>query len=499
MKNVLEWLENSANNFPNKTALICENDSVSYAVLLEKAQRASAAFTEKGERNKPIVVFLDKGIDAVIAMLAVVYSGNCYTIIDTQMPKSRILKIYETLQPLAVITDEEHLPFVKQWCDDAYCIEELKNAEAPKSKLLQIRNRQLDTDPLYILFTSGSTGTPKGVVISHKAVIGFINTFEQTFSFSEEDVFANQAPFDFDVSVKDIYTSLSIGATVAIIPRQMFSNPTLLADYLCEKQTSVMIWAVSALCLLTTFHTLDYKTPETVKKILFSGEVMPVKHLLQWCEKLPECMFVNLYGPTEITCNCTYYIIDNKQIRQPLPIGKPFDDKRVFLLDKNDNEILAANVPGEICVCGASLSSGYYRNEEQTLKSFAQNPLNADYGERMYRTGDLGYYDEDGNLYFSGRKDFQIKHLGHRIELEEIESAIYDVEGIERCCCVFDERKSKLYAFYKGNMEKRELFQTLKEELPLFMIPGALRKRDELPMTKNGKIDRSALKKEVTG
>ena len=141
MKNVLEWLENSANNFPNKTALICENDSVSYAVLLEKAQRASAAFTEKGERNKPIVVFLDKGIDAVIAMLAVVYSGNCYTIIDTQMPKSRILKIYETLQPLAVITDEEHLPFVKQWCDDAYCIEELKNAEAPKSKLLQIRNR----------------------------------------------------------------------------------------------------------------------------------------------------------------------------------------------------------------------------------------------------------------------------------------------------------------------------------------------------------------------
>lgn len=499
MKNVLEWLENSAKKFPNKTAFICQSESVTYAELLEQTQRASTAFVEKGERNKPVVIFLDKGIDALIAMFAVVYSGNCYTIIDTQMPKSRILKIYETLKPLGVITDKEHLPFVEQWCDDAYCIEELKKAEAAKDKLLQIRNNGLDTDPLYILFTSGSTGTPKGVVISHRAVIDFINTFQKTFSFSEDDVFANQAPFDFDVSVKDIYTSLSIGATVAIIPKQMFSNPTALADYLCEKKTSVMIWAVSALCLLTTFHTLDYKTPETVKKILFSGEVMPIKHLSQWCEKLPDCMFVNLYGPTEITCNCTYHIIDNKQVAQPLPIGKAFDGKQVFLLDKNNNEILSANTAGEICVCGASLSSGYYRNEEQTQKSFVQNPLGNSNGERMYRTGDLGYYDEDGNLYFSGRKDFQIKHLGHRIELEEIESAIYDVEGIERCCCVFDEKKSKLYAFYTGNMEKRELFQTLKEELPLFMIPGALRKRDELPLTKNGKIDRKALKKEVTG
>lgn len=206
---------------------------------------------------------------------------------------------------------------------------------------------------------------------------------------------------------------------------------------------------------------------------------------------------MNLYGPTEITCNCTYHVISPTEDLAHIPIGKAFDNETVFLLGKDNLAVTQADVPGEICVAGTTLSPGYYNNAEQTAKSFVQNPLNSYYAQTIYRTGDMGYYDENGNLFFSGRKDFQIKYRGHRIELEEVEKAVEAIEGVERCCCVFDEAKGKLFAFYIGNPEKRELAGLLKSSLPEFMIPGALRKETELPLTKNGKINRKHLKERV--
>ena len=152
---------------------------------------------------------------------------------------------------------------------------------------------------------------------------------------------------------------------------------------------------------------------------------MPVKHLNIWKKYLPEAMYVNVYGPTEITCNCTYHIIDREyEPGENLPIGKPFPNEKVFLLDEEDREVTKPGEKGEICVSGTALSLGYYNNPEQTAKAFVQNPLNQSYLEPIYRTGDLAYYGEDGNLYFASRKDFQIKHMGHRIELGEIETAL---------------------------------------------------------------------------
>jgi non-ribosomal peptide synthetase component F len=267
-----------------------------------------------------------------------------------------------------------------------------------------------------------------------------------------------------------------------------------LVDYICENEITTMIWAVSALCLITTFHGLDYKTPEKVNKILFSGEVMPFKHLKEWHSHLPQAMLVNLYGPTEITCNCTYFVLDeNWQEREFLPIGKAFPNRNVFLLDENNNEVTDTESVGEICVAGTSVSLGYYNNKEQTEKAFVQNPLNNEYREIIYKTGDMAKYDDDGNLCFRGRKDFQIKYMGHRIEIEEIEKAMESVGNIKRACCVFDEAKSRLYGFYVGDMDKKEFHHLLREKLPEFMVPSALRNIDEMPLTKNGKIDRKAL------
>ena len=221
---------------------------------------------------------------------------------------------------------------------------------------------------------------------------------------------------------------------------------------------------------------------------------MPVKHLNIWKKYLPNVMYVNVYGPTEITCNCTYHIIDRDyEPGENLPIGKPFPNEKVFLLDEEDKEVTEPGIKGEICVSGTALSLGYYNNPEQTAKAFVQNPLNPQYLEMIYRTGDLAYYGEDGNLYFASRKDFQIKHMGHRIELGEIEAAMDKVPEIVRSCCIFDTVKSKIVAFYEGDIERRPLAKALGQYVPAFMVPNVFRQVERMPLTKNGKIDRKAL------
>lgn len=496
MKNILEYLETSTAAFPDKTAVIDGSGSCSYKTLTERCQRIGSVLAEKIGRGAPVAVFMEKGIDALCAFWGITYAGGFYVLLNTEFPKKRLGQIQDVLQADYVITDRSHAAELKDIfpARSILMIDRLEQGAIDSEKLAQIRRHMIDTDPLYANFTSGSTGVPKGVIISHRSVIDFINVFTDVFGFDNRDIFANQAPFDFDVSVKDIYTAMKTGGTLVIVPKYLFSQPTGLLDFLCSHRVTVMIWAVSALCLITTFHGLSYKTPDTVRKILFSGEVMPIKHLNTWMRHLPGTQFVNLYGPTEITCNCTYHIIDRgRTYDDGLPIGYAFDNEHVFLLDDNDQEITAPGTAGEICVRGTALALGYCRMPAQNAAAFVQNPLNTRFPELIYRTGDLGRYNDDGELFFCGRKDFQIKHMGHRIELEEIERTLSGLPGIERCCCVFDEPKQKLYGFYIGSADKTSVYEQLRLLLPVYMIPGALQPVDCFPLTKNGKTDRKQL------
>ena len=495
MNNILEYLENSVNKYSDKIAVIEEDKKITYKELNDYSKRVGSFLASNNIFNSPIVIYMDKGLDALISFFGTVYSSCFYTLINPEFPEERVNQIKGVLNPKYIITDDKYIENANKYFSDSkiFNIRDLKEFNIDVDSLSIANSKHLNTDPLYINFTSGSTGVPKGVVISHESVIDFIDNFTKIFNYSSDDIIANQAPFDFDVSVKDIYSSICMGSTLVIVPKAYFSSPAKLLDYLCLNNVTVLCWAVSALCLITTFHGLDYKVPDKVNKILFSGEVMPIKHLNIWMEHLPNTMFVNLYGPTEITCNCTYYIVDKNKEYEKIPIGKEFPNEKVFLLDKDNKLITDKNVTGEICVSGVCVALGYYNNKEQTEKHFIQNPLQSDYREIIYRTGDLGYYNEDNDLVFNGRVDFQIKYQGHRIELEEIDKALQDFDEVVRACSIFEEEKSKLYGFYIGSIDKKELHSKLKEKLPIFMIPSKLIQLEEFPITKNGKIDRKKL------
>ncbi|MCI8938444.1 MAG: amino acid adenylation domain-containing protein [Dorea sp.] len=505
MRNILEYLEESAGKFPDKTAFADETAFCTYSELRDGSRRIGAFLAERVVPESPIPVFMEKSVNAVYAFMGAVYAGCFYTLLEPKLPPERLKQVLTLLDAKVIITDSAYekrlklLEFQGEVIQIGEALQGSRSSDREKQgRLLDgIRKRHLDIHPLYAIFTSGSTGIPKGVLVSHRSVIDFIGDFTEMFGISSEDVIGNQAPFDFDVSVKDIYSALKTGATVQIVPKKLFSFPSKLLDYLEEKNVTTLIWAVSALCMISTLNGFDYKIPKQIKRVIFSGEVMPVKQLNIWRRHIPDALYVNVYGPTEITCNCTYYIVNREfGSGESIPIGRPFPNEKVFLLDEENREICEPEVKGELCVSGTALSLGYYRNPEQTAGVFVQNPLNTNWIEPIYRTGDMAYYGHDGELYFASRKDFQIKHMGHRIELGEIEAVMEGMKEIIRACCIYDEDSNKIVAFYKGGIDKKQAVRRMGQVLPGFMIPNKFCRVEEFPLTKNGKIDRRRLTEE---
>ncbi len=499
---VLSYLDESARSFPDKLALADDKSTVTFAQWQSMAQGLGTQIAQltSGAMRCPVLVFVDRKIECLVGFMGVVESGNFYVPIDNKMPEARIRLIIEVLNPIAAITVTARDAQVLQTIGFGGAVIDFQEAVAHESDLVllaDIRSRVIDTDPLYAIFTSGSTGVPKGVVVSHRGVIDLVEWLVGRFGFNETDALGNQTPFYFDGSVKDIYICLKTGATLNVIGRKYFTFPKLLIQLLNERGITTILWATSAIVLVGNSHILDDNVPRGLKRVFFAGEAMPAKQLKVWMSKLPTTQFVNLYGPTEITVDCTYYIVDRDfGDDEYIPIGHPCENMQVLVFNE-DNRLVGLDEPGELCVRGTGVALGYYNNKEKTREAFVQNPLHDLYDDKIYRTGDIVKYNSRGELEFVSRKDFQIKHNGNRIELGEIEVAVNALDGVTGAACIFDSEQDKIVLYYttaSGN--ELDIINLVKDRLPKYMYPNMVIRLDAMPHNMNGKIDRIALKQQ---
>ena len=497
--NVAEYLINAAKKYPDKVAIRDEKREITF-LELDKQARCIAGLIEETfgtMRNEPIAVYMEKGINCIVAFMGIVYSGNFYSPIDVHTPKERAVLILQTLKPVMVITDmsvENGVLEELQIASEHILRIEDAIAKEREYDFENLQRVHLDIDPLYVLFTSGSTGIPKGVVISHKSVIDYTEWLTDTFHFDENTIFGNQAPFYFDNSILDIYQTLCNGAEMVIIPERLFLFHADLVKFLNKTQVNTLFWVPSALTSLANSGVLEKEKITALKKVLFCGEVMPVKPLNEWIRHYPDALYANLYGPTEITDVCSYYIVDREfKETESLPIGKACKNTGILVLNE-ENKLVGTDEAGELCVKGTCLSLGYYGDFEKSGHAFVQNPLNCRYRDLIYRTGDIVKYNERGELIYLSRKDFQIKHMGHRIELGEIETAVSSLEEISMCCCLYDEKRQKIVLFIEEALEKTYINEKISHLVPEYMLPNKLITVEKMPINANGKIDRVKLK-----
>ena len=494
---ILDYLTEIVKKVPEKMAYSNGNEALCFREVYEQSRSIGMFLSNSGIYREPVVIFMNKHPKTVAAFYGVIFAGDYYVPIDVEMPESRINLILENVKAKVMICDAEMAEFAKKINFDGKIVlyDEICHTQTEDAVLQRIYDNSLDTDPIYIVFTSGSTGIPKGVTACHRSVIDYIEHLSEALGFDENTVFGNQAPLYMDACLRELFSTIKFGASAYLIPKELFMLPVKLVEFLNEYRINTVCWVVSALTMISALGTFETVVPEHLRLIAFVSEAFPVKQFRKWKEVLPDAKYINLYGPTEGTGVCCYYIVDREfEPGDVIPIGKPFKNTEILLLN-DQNERAKPGESGEICIRGASLTLGYYNNPEKTKEVFVQNPLNPFYPELIYRTGDIGRYNERGELEFISRRDYQIKHMGHRIELGEIETNVNAMDGIKAAGCVYDKAKSKIVLYYTGEIDEKTLTVGLKGKLPRYMLPSRIIRLEKMPYTANGKTDRMALMK----
>lgn len=493
-KNVLQMLEEVTRLFPEKNAFSDEQGAVSYKEATAYAKAIGTCIAAIGQRGKAVAVVMRKCKEAIVGFMGTVYSGNFYVPIDANMPDERIQKIFAVVDPFVVLTDAVNYDRIKSIGKKVILFSEAIKTDTDDVVLTAIRRKAIDADPVYALFTSGSTGIPKGVVCCHRSIIDYADWLVDTFDFNERTIFGNQTQFYFSMSVLDIYATIRCGAELHIIPQGLFTFPVKLLEHMNAYKVNSIYWVPTALCTVANIRALNKVQMPYLKKILFAGELMPTKQLNIWRKHLPDALYVNLFGPTEITDIGLYYIVDREfPDDEPIPIGIACDNVDALILNQNGQEVKDGEI-GELCIRGSFLALGYYNNPEKTNEVFIQNPSNPHFPELIYKTGDLVSVNTYGELMYHGRKDFQIKRRGNRIELGEIEAVAGGIDGVEMNACIYDEAKQKIILFYEGkDIAEDEFTKILKDKLPEYMQPDRYIRLENLPCNPNGKIDRRQL------
>lgn len=485
---LLAYLNKTAETFPEKVAFAGSGEALTFRELRALASNAGGYLRGKGLNREPVAVLLKRSPREIAAFFGVTDAGCFYVPLDEEMPEERQRSILETTRARFLLSDEENYQRAKALLPAERVIPVDEAFAYPGSGVLC--EDAVETDPLYVVFTSGSTGVPKGVAASHRNVIDYGEQLLNTLGIDESAVLGCQSPLYFDACLKEILAVIMKGAAACLIPRSLFVQPVALVNYLNDNKINALCWVSSAFSLVSRLGTFQEVKPRYLKLICFGSEVFPPKQLTLWQQACPKARFFNLYGPTECTGMSCYYEVKRAfKEEESIPIGRPFPNRRVLLLNEEGRE----GPEGEICIGGAGVTLGYYNDPERTAAAFVQNPLNRAYPERLYRTGDLAKRDSGGELLFIGRLDQQIKHMGHRIELGEVEKAASALPGVGAAVCLYRQKDQRLLLLYVGEGEPGEALQGLRKKLPAYMVPSKALRLTDMPRTPNGKADRRYL------
>lgn len=500
-------LDDAAVKYNNKTAVSDENRSYSFRELQSLGHSIATALIACGDGGympEPVMVYLPKSGKCIASFMGAMYSGNPYVPIAYDMPSGRIQKIVDLLEGRGhIITDSNGMEVISSMSVPdtmhVHLYDEIIKTTPDTGAVYSVLDNVTDTDPIYIMFTSGSTGEPKGVTVPHRGAVDYALWVRKTFGIDEHSKLGNQAPFYFDNSIFDIYSMLLTGAEMNIIPETLFMFPSKLPEYVRDNNITTIFWVPTVMINVANSGALSEVNMPKLKTVAFCGEVMPNTQLNIWRKNHPDAVYANLYGPTEISDVCTYYIVDRPfKDSDPLPIGRACENMRVILLTP-DGKLAEHGEQGELCVIGTGVSLGYWNKPEISDKVFVQNPLNPFYEEHIYRTGDLAHMSEDGLIMYDGRMDNQVKVKGNRIELGEIECAAMCIDGVKGACAVFDAPNERIVLFAESTeqLSLRKFNNELKKYIPKYMLPSKLTVMENFPHTANDKIDRVTLKKSL--
>ena len=506
--NLIELFEESVRKYPEKVAVIDKERQATFSDLQKKSLQLASTLIALGiGQNKPVGVFLDKSIESVYADLGILYAGDFYMNLDIKTPAERIRNIIQLVEPAAIISTSRQIKSIEGIIPETVKLvlldEADETAEVDATAIIGRLSTIIDTDPSCIINTSGSTGTPKGVVLNHKSFFDFIEWALETFHFGDDLVMGSLSPIVFDLYSFELCMLMTKASTLVVLPAHLAAFPAKILEVLEQHKVNFLFWVPTIMVNIANMDLLSTFKLESLRTVWFAGEVFPTKQYNYWHHHLPQTTFANLYGPIEITLDCTYYII-NKEIpdEEPLPIGYPCHNTDILVLDDEDRLVKDVNVEGELCVRGTSLAMGYYNNPEKTAAAFVQNPLNKAYPEVIYRTGDIVCYNEEGLIMFKGRKDNIVKHQGYRTDLGEIEHVIINtLKLVKNGCIVYNQAEKQITLFYEAEQEVpvTEFRMSISKVLPKYMIPTAYHRLEQLQRNANGKIDRLFYKKQVNG
>lgn len=506
---VQQYFSESAARFPDKPGVCCDQESLTFRQADEFSNAFARALGEAGVRRGQFVpFFMDKSTRSILSILSVLKADCAYVPIDSKSPAPRLQSILDATAASVVIVDDQSQPTFEALVPASQRPRLVNISRFEPADTSPVECRNLSIDVAYVLFTSGSTGVPKGVMIPHKAIIDYVEWCVETYRLTSDDVISNHAPLYFDNSTFDLYCAFKTGATLHLVHDELNAVIPSLVRWLSDRQITTFFCVPSVLSMLLRSRRLKPGSFPKLRHVIAAGEVLPRDVLAAWMELYPHIQFTNMYGPTEITVDCSYHVIRQRpgQDLPSIPIGKARANMELFVRAESGELSQAAGAHGELLVRGTSVAYGYLGDAERTQKSFIQNPLHRFFHDPLYRTGDLVRIDERGDFLFLGRADDQIKFLGYRIELGEIEAALVAVPGVLEGIVVFHDSPSEaerelgaLVSLEEG-ASVEALREALKKRLPGYMIPSRLVvTREDFPRTSNGKYDRKRARQLVFG